>query len=83
MEQVVHKKQTTRQKVEEIMGAISWQYIVMNYYRKSSSWFYNKLHERDLNGYGRPERFTPEEIETLKGALVDIADKLRATADRL
>lgn len=83
-EQVIGTAETTLQKMEEIMGAISWHNIIMTYFKgKSASWFYNKLHERDINGNGKPYQFSPEELQIIKGALVDLSDRLRRTADKL
>ena len=48
---------------------------------KSYSWIYNKLHGRDGNGgYGE---FSPEEKEILKGALVDISERIRRAANSI
>lgn len=62
---------------------VSWREIARRYFGKSSSWFYHKLNERDVNGYGKPECFSEEELLLLKGALTDISDRLRKTADSL
>lgn len=74
---------TPRSKVEGIMLDISWQALAHRYFGKSSSWLYHKLNERDVNGTGKPSKFSPEELEQLKGALCDLADRIRATADSL
>lgn len=76
-------KLTPRQKAEDILIDISWQSIANKYFGKSSSWFYHKFNERDVNGNGTPYKFTDEELETLKGALYDLADRIRKTADTI
>lgn len=70
-------------KLEPIYDKVSWLEIAESYFGKSSSWMYNKIYERDVNKNGKPARFTAEEVEVLRGALVDIADKLRQTAETL
>ncbi len=74
---------TVKQKVEDIMLDISWQALAKRYFGKSSSWFYHKLHERDVNGTGNPSVFSPDELYQLKGALCDLAERIRKTADKL
>ncbi|MBQ8829595.1 MAG: DUF5053 domain-containing protein, partial [Burkholderiaceae bacterium] len=44
-----------------------------------SSWLYHKMDGRD--GNGKPTDFTPEEAQQLKGALVDLSDRIRRAAD--
>lgn len=84
MEQIQTIKQgTTRSKVDGIMLDISWQALAHRYFGKSSSWFYHKLNERDVNKTGNPSKFTADELEQLKGALCDLADRIRKTADSL
>ncbi len=49
--------------------------------RRSASWFYHKLNGHD--GNGRPDGFTRSEAEQLRGAFLDLADRLRKTAEQL
>ncbi|MGV4536503.1 DUF5053 domain-containing protein [Ornithobacterium rhinotracheale] len=82
MEQVAEKKGITMmQQLDDIVIDVSWRQIAHDYFGKSSSWIYNKLHGRDGNG-GHGE-FTPEEKEQLKGALVDISERIRRAADSI
>ena len=46
------------------------------YFDKKSSWLYDKIDERNTE-------FSPEEIQQLKGSLVDLADRIRKCADSL
>ena len=46
------------------------------YFDKKSSWLYSKIDERET-------QFTTEEIIQFKGALVDLADRIRTCADSL
>lgn len=73
--------QTMRQKVYDLLVAISWADLSRTYFGKSSSWLYHKLDGRD--GNGKPTSFTPEETQQLKGALTDLSDRIRRCADSI
>ena len=67
--------------VDDVEDFISWREIANTYFQRGSSWFYHKLNGHD--GNGKPDGFTPEEAETLRNALIDIANRLRRAADRI
>ena len=69
------------QQLEDIDEFITWGDIARQYFDKSASWFYHKLDGRD--GNGRPTDFNIEERARLKGALCDIADRIRRAADTI
>ncbi len=70
-----------RAKLDDILISVSWGDIAMDYFGKSPSWLYHKLDEID-RGDGRGG-FTEEELLRFKGALCDLADRIRRTADKL
>ena len=70
-----------KQLLSDIYMKITWRDIAAEYFGKSPSWLYHKLDGIDGNG-GRGG-FTKDELTTLKGALVDLSDKIRTAADRL
>ena len=72
---------TMKQKLRDLMVAISWADLSRTYFGKSSSWMYHKMDGRD--GNGKPTSFTPEESVRLKGALCDLADRIRRAADTI
>ena len=72
---------TMRQKMYDILVTISWADLSRRYFGKSSSWLYHKLDGRD--GNGKPTSFSPEESFILKGALIDLSDRLRSAADKI
>lgn len=72
------KPQGIRYLFDDVEDSISWLDIAERYFDRSSSWLYQKL-----GGYSSNGGFTPEEMETLRGALCDLADRLRAAADKL
>ena len=77
----MEQKQTMLQLLDDIVADESWGRISKEYFGKSSSWIYHKLHGRDGNG-GVGE-FTPAEKEQLQGALYDIAERIRKAASTI
>lgn len=75
------QQQTMKRRLHDIIVAISWADLARNYFGKSSSWIYNKMEGRLING--KPAAFTPDEEQRLKGALCDLADRLRRAADSI
>lgn len=71
----------TKQKLSDILVAISWRDIARTYFGKSSSWLYHKLD--GIDGNGGVGGFTLEELQQLKGALCDLSDRIRRAADSL
>ena len=70
-----------KSRLSDIIMKITWREIANDYFGKSSSWLYHKLD--GINGAGERGGFSEEEIIMLKGALVDLSDKIRKAADRL
>ena len=70
-----------KKQLADIYMKITWREIANDYFGKSSSWLYHKLDGIDGNG-GRGG-FNHDELNTLKGALVDLSIKIRRAADRL
>lgn len=71
----------TRRKVSDISTSITWGELAKRYFGKSAAWLYNKMN--GVDGNGKPTEFNPQEMETLKGALCDLADRIRRVADSL
>ncbi len=70
-----------KQKMNDILVAISWREIARTYFGRSSSWLYHKLD--GIDGNGKVGGFTPEEAQTLKDALCDLSDRIRRAADSI
>ena len=84
METIIMQKaiQTdVKQKMSDILVAISWRELARTYFGKSSSWLYHKLD--GIDGNGGVGGFTPEEVLQLKGALCDLSDRIRRAADSI
>ena len=75
------QKGTMKKKMEDILLSISWRDLADRYFEKSGSWLYHKLD--GIDGNGKPTEFTEEEKFMLKGALTDLSDRIRRTADSI
>jgi len=80
-----HAEQTEKSKVRSALRdidlSISWRHIANDYFQKSVSWFYQRLNEVD--GHGNPCEFSPEEKEQLRGALIDLSDRIRRASEKI
>ena len=70
-----------KKQLADLLVAISWADLSRTYFGKSSSWLYHKMDGRD--GNGKPTSFTAEEIEELKGALLDLSNRIRRAAESI
>lgn len=70
-----------KKRIKDVLMIISWREIAWRYFGKSSSWLYHKLD--GIDGNGGKGGFTPEEAEKLRGALYDVAERLRHAADTI
>jgi hypothetical protein len=70
-----------RRRFDDVEDFICWGEIAEAYFDRSASWFYHKLNGYD--GNGRPDGFTRSEAEQLRGAFLDLAERLRKTAEQL
>jgi hypothetical protein len=68
-------------RINDILMVVSWREIAWRYFNKSSSWLYHKMD--GIDGNGGKGGFTEEEAEQLKGALVDLSNRLRHAADNI
>jgi len=75
------KRTTMYQQMDDIFDAITWGNLARTYFDKSASWFYNKM--KGIDGNGKPTEFNLEERAQLKGALCDLADRIRRAADTI
>ena len=70
-----------KQKVGDILMAISWRDFANTYFQRSSSWFYHKMD--GIDGNGGIGGFSPAEAEQLRGALFDLSARIRRAAENL
>ena len=79
--EVVAKKEniTMKQQLWDIIVEVSWGEISEQYFNKSRSWLSKKMNGKGFNGEPHAE-FTAEEKEILRGALVDLSERIRTAA---
>ena len=74
------QRTTVRQTLMDVYEEVNWAYLAMNYFGKSRSWIYHKM--AGTNN-GKPDDFSDIDREKLKGALVDMSERIRLAADKL
>ena len=72
---------TVKARLADILMHVSWGDISREYFGKSGSWLYHKLN--GIDGNKKPTDFTIEERYQLKGALIDLADRIRRASDSI
>lgn len=75
------KDSTVKQRLQDILLSVSWRDIANTYFDRSASWLYHKLD--GIDGNGGVGGFTDKEKEQLRGALVDLSDRIRCAADNI
>lgn len=75
------KTKTMKEQMNDILLSISWGELARTYFTKSASWFYHKMDGRD--GNKKPTGFNAEERAQLKGALMDLSDRIRHAAETI
>lgn len=75
------KDSAVKQRIQDIQMLVLWREIAHTYFGKSSSWLYHKLD--GIDGNGGVGGFTEEEKAKLRGALCEVANRIRAAADRI
>ena len=75
------KDNTVKQRLQDILLSVSWREVANTYFDRSASWLYHKLD--GIDGNGGVGGFTDKEKEQLRGALVDLSNRLRRAADNI
>ena len=70
-----------KKRIKDIQMAISWREFANTYFQRSSSWFYHKLD--GIDGNGGEGGFAPEEAEQMRGALIDLSNRIRRAAESI
>ena len=83
MEIIVKQNQISdmKERLSDILFAVSWRDLSRTYFAKSCSWFYHKMD--GIDGNGGKGGFTPDEAEQLRGALIDLSNRLRTAAEKI
>ena len=72
---------TMKAQMQDLLISISWSDLAKRYFGKSGSWLYHKLD--GIDGNRKPTEFSDAEKDILKGALVDLSDRIRRVADTI
>ena len=75
------QQDTVKAQLADILMHVSWGNISREYFGKSGSWLYHKLN--GIDGNKKPTDFTLEERYQLKGALIDLSERIRRAADNI
>ena len=75
------EKKTIQEQLWDIIVEVSWGEISEQYFGKSRSWLSKKMNNKGFNG--GEGGFSAGEIETLKGALFALSDRIRRAASSL
>ena len=73
--------ETMKAQLSDLLISISWADLANRYFNRSGSWLYHKLD--GIDGNKKPTAFTDEEREQLRGALIDVSDRIRRAADSI
>jgi len=63
-----------KQKMQDVIPAISLVYIAKTYFNKTDAWLYQRINGNVVNG--KPAKFTKEEMDIFKSALNDLSRKI-------
>ena len=74
---------TPKQKLHDIYLDLNIRRFANRYFEKSGGWLYHKFDRVDVNQNGHPDDFSDEQLAQLKAGLYDLADRIRAAADKL
>lgn len=72
---------TMKAQLQDILLHVSWGDLSREYFGKSGSWLYHKLD--GVDGNKKPIDFSVEERYQLKGALIDLSERIRRAADSI
>lgn len=70
-----------KKRLSDIMMAISWRDFSNTYFKRSSSWFYHKMD--GIDGNGGVGGFSEAETEQMRGALIDLSERIRRAAENI
>ena len=68
-------------RVRDIQMAVSWRDFANTYFQRSSSWFYHKMD--GIDGNGGIGGFSEAEAEQMRGALIDLSNRIRRAAENI
>ena len=75
------KDNEVKKRIQDILLLVSWREGSRTYFDKSASWLYHKLN--GIDGNKKPTEFSEEEKYLLKGALIDLSNRIRKAAESI
>lgn len=72
---------TMKAQLSDLLISISWADLAKRYFGRSGSWLHHKLD--GVDGNKKTTEFTDAEREQLRGALVDLSERIRRAADSI
>ena len=79
--EIAIKHDKARQEIADITERLQGETKQLKELGKSGSWLYHKLN--GVDGNKKPIDFTTEERYQLKGALIDLSERIRRAADAI
>ena len=79
--EITEKKQVMKVLMRDIIVDISWANISKKYFGKSRSWLSQKMNGFD--GNKSETEFSEKESQTLKNALLDLAQRIEVCANKI
>ena len=70
-----------RDLLTDILPMVSVSHLSKKYFDKSASWFYQRMNGNLV--HGKPAKFTPDELITLRRALDELSEKFSQTSRQL
>lgn len=70
-----------KKRLRDIQMAVSWRDFANTYFQRSSSWFYHKMD--GIDGNGGMGGFSEAETEQMRGALIDLSNRIRRAAENI
>lgn len=70
-----------KQRLSDILLAVSWRELSRTYFGKSPSWFYHKMD--GIDGNGGQGGFNAQEAEKMRNALFDLSARIRTAAEAI
>ena len=67
-----------KEKLKDVLPALSVSYFAKTYFKKTPQWFYQRLNGNAVNG--KSAKFTKEELKTLSFALTDVSKRINESA---
>lgn len=79
----MEKDLTPKEKLKDVYLDLNIRRIANRYFNKTGGWLYHKFDRIDVNGNGKKDDFSDEELSKLKSALLDFSERIKLAAEKL